>query len=153
MKRKGYISWEAMFIKMAYIAAERSKDPKTQVGAVIVRDNMIVGVGYNGFPRGCSDDTFPWERTEDFLQSKDTYVCHAELNAIANAPDKNAMDGATMYVTLFPCNQCAKYLIQSGIQEVVYVDNKYYHRDFSIAARRMFDASGVTYRQSEVVKS
>lgn len=145
MKRENYTSWSQFFLQVAYAAAGRSKDPSTQVGACIIRDNMIVGTGYNGLPRGCSDDEFPWETSDTFVDNKYSYVCHAELNAIANAPDKNALDGATMYVTLFPCNECAKLIIQVGIQEIYYVDAKYYEKPFSEAARRMFDAANVDY--------
>ena len=145
MKRECYINWETFFMSVAELAAQRSKDPSTQVGACIVKNNKIIGVGYNGFPNGCSDDEFPWEKEGDELNTKYPYVCHAELNAILNSIDRNALEGATMYITLFPCNVCAQMVIQSGIKLVVYLEDKYHDRNFSIAARRMFDAAKVTY--------
>lgn len=138
---------------VSLLAAQRSKDPNTQVGACIVNSNMqIVGIGYNGFPRGCSDDAFPWRRpqaptvssenVDDALDNKYLYVCHAEVNAILN---KNAADvhGCTIYVALFPCNECAKVIIQSGIDRVVYLCDKYGWTTGAMAARRMFKAAGV----------
>jgi len=146
LKRTCYISWEAFFMSVAQLAAQRSKDPSTQVGASIIKNNKIIGVGYNGFPNGCSDDEFPWEKDGEELDTKYPYVCHAELNAILNAIDRNALEGATMYITLFPCNVCAQMIIQSGITKVVYLEDKYHDRNFSIAARRMFDAAGIVYQ-------
>ncbi|XP_066901942.1 deoxycytidylate deaminase isoform X2 [Halyomorpha halys] len=130
----------------AFLAAKRSKDPITQVGACIVnRKNIIVGVGYNGMPNGCNDDTFPWQKSKDTLYTKHTYVCHAELNAVLN---KNCtdLDGCTMYVGLFPCNECAKVIIQSGIKKVIYLSDKHSYKDETIAAKKMFDMAGVNYQ-------
>ena len=147
MKRDDYLDWDDYFMAVAFLSAHRSKDPNTQVGACIVNDEKrIVGIGYNGFPRGCSDEELPWERDGPWLETKYPYVCHAEVNAILN---KNAADvkGCTMYIALFPCNECAKLIIQSGIKEVVYVSDKYHEDDMMVAARRMFDMAGVAYRQ------
>lgn len=133
---------------MAFLSAKRSKDPNTQVGACIVNDeNRIVGVGYNGMPTGCSDDEFPWKKsTTNPLEVKYLYVCHAEVNAILN---KNSSDvkNCTMYVALFPCNECAKVIIQSGIKLIIYMSDKHAEKIETIAAKKMFDASGVQYRQ------
>ncbi len=143
-KREGYISWSDYFMGIAILSAHRSKDPNSQVGACIVSpQNKILGIGYNGFPLGCSDDELPWAReAESPLDTKYPYVCHAELNAVMN---KNAADltGSTAYVTLFPCNECAKILIQSGIRRIVYLSDKYHDTDASRAARRMFEMAGV----------
>lgn len=147
MKRKDYITWDEYFMGVALLAAKRSKDPNTQVGACIVdSNNIILSTGYNGFPYGCSDDVYPWER--DGGDTKYNYVVHAELNAILNARGKS-LKGATLYVDLFPCNECAKAIIQSGIRNVVYDSDKYAEADSTIASKRMFDAAGVTYRQYE----
>lgn len=146
-KRSNYIDWAEYFMATAFLAAKRSKDPVTQVGAVIVNDHKIVGVGYNGFPRGCSDDEFPWTKdSENLLENKYMYVVHAEINAILN---KTCADtkGCSMYVALFPCNECAKVIIQSGFKEVVYMSDKYAHKDSTIAAKRMFNANGIKYTQ------
>ncbi len=131
---------------MAHLSAFRSKDPNTQVGACIVNaDKRIVGIGYNGLPRGCDDDEFPWENSnEEYLANKYPFVVHAELNAILNS--SLSLKGCTLYVSLFPCNECAKAIIQSGISEVVYEDDKYAQTDAVKASKRMFNASGVTYR-------
>ena len=149
-KRQDYISWDEYFMGIAKLAALRSKDPGTQVGACIVgEDNKILSIGYNGFPRGCSDDEFPWAReAERELDTKYMYVTHAELNAILNFSG-GSLQGAKLYVTLFPCNECAKAIIQSGIRNVVYDSDKYADADSTIASKRMFDAAGVTYRQYE----
>jgi len=146
MKRENYISWDQYFMGVALLSAMRSKDPQTQVGACIVNTkNRIVGIGYNGFPYGIEDDAFPWDKKDSWLESKYPYVVHAEPNAILNATEP--LDGATLYVTLFPCNECAKLVIQSGIKEVVFLEDKYHDREMFVASRRMFDASGVSYRQ------
>ena len=148
MKRENYISWDEYFMGVALLSAQRSKDPSTQVGACIVNDKKrIVGIGYNGFPYGVDDDQFPWAKNNDWVNSKYPYVVHAEPNAILNATVP--LDNSTLYVTLFPCNECAKLIIQSGIREVVYLIDKYHERDMFIASRRMFDAAGVIYRQSK----
>ena len=147
MKRQDYISWEEYFMGVAILSAQRSKDSSTQVGACIVsRDRKILSVGYNGMPIGCSDDDMPWEREGELLDTKYAYVCHAELNAILNN-DGRSLKGTTVYVTLFPCNECAKAIIQSGIKEIVYMDDKYAEEDNYIAAKRMLDMAGVKYRQ------
>ena len=147
MKRADYISWNEYFRGVATLASKRSKDPNTQVGACIVdKDNYIVSVGYNGMPRGCSDDEFPWDRTGGTLESKYAFVTHAELNAILNSKTAN-LEGSTVYVTLFPCNECAKAIIQTGIRHVVYESDKYADTPSTIASKRMFDSAGVTYRK------
>lgn len=147
MKRQDYISWEAYFMGVALLAAQRSKDNSTQVGACIVnRDKKILSVGYNGMPIGCSDDDMPWEREGEMLHTKYAYVCHAELNAILNN-NGGSLKGTTVYTTLFPCNECAKAIIQSGISEVVYLEDKYVDTSSTIAAKKMFDMAGVRYRQ------
>ena len=142
-KRKDYLSWDEYFMGIAILSSYRSKDPNTQVGACIVNDkNKIMSVGYNGFPLGCSDDEFPWERDGDAYDTKYPYVCHAELNAILNnagAP----LEGCRVYVALFPCNECAKAIIQSGIKEVVYLSDKYDKTPMNLASKRMFKAAGV----------
>ena len=147
MKREDYINWDAYFMGIALLSAERSKDPNTRVGACIVsEDNKILSVGYNGMPMGCSDDEFPWSREGNPLDTKYPYVCHAELNAILNFAG-NDMKGAKIYITLFPCNECAKALIQKGIKEIIYMSDKYAETDMVIASKRMLDAAGVNYRQ------
>ena len=145
-KRDDYLSWDQYFMAVALLSAQRSKDPNTQVGACIVdRRRRIVGVGYAGFPTGCSDDELPWARDGGLLETKYAFVCHAELNAILN---RNAADlsGCTIYTTLYPCNECAKAIIQSGISEVVYLSDKYHDSDAGEAARTMFRLSGVATR-------
>ena len=146
-KRSGYLSWDDYFMAVALLSAQRSKDPNTQVGACIVnRQKRIVGVGYNGFPTGCSDDTLPWCREGDFLETKYPYVCHAELNAILNSVPGNLTD-CSIYTALFPCNECAKVIIQAGIRELVYLDDKYADTDSVRASKRMLDQTGVDCRQ------
>ena len=144
-KREDYISWDEYFMGIAILSSYRSKDPNTRVGACIVNDkNRIMSMGYNGFPMGCSDDDFPWERTGDDYDTKYPYVCHAELNAILNAGGAS-LEGCKIYVALFPCNECAKAIIQSGIKEVVYLSDKYDGTAMNRASKRMFDAAGVKY--------
>jgi dCMP deaminase len=146
-KRPDYLSWDDYFMAVALLSAQRSKDPNTQVGACIVNgQKRIVGVGYNGFPTGCSDETLPWCREGDFLETKYPYVCHAELNAILNSVPGN-LAGCTIYTALFPCNECAKVVIQAGIREVVYLSDKYADTDSVRASRRMLDQAQVSYRQ------
>ncbi len=147
MKRDDYISWDEYFMGIAMLSAKRSKDPSTQVGACIVDgDNKVVGIGYNGFPIGCSDDNLPWERqAENQNQTKYPYVVHAEANAILNSTKD--LHGARIYVDLFPCNECAKLIIQSGIKEVVFLSDKYKDSDSVKASRKMFKLSGVKERQ------
>lgn len=146
MKKENYISWDEYFMGVAILSGHRSKDPNTQVGACIVNpENRIVGVGYNGFPVGCSDESFPWEKEGDFLETKYPYVCHAELNAILNSI--KTTKNCTIYVGLFPCHECAKSIIQSGIREIVYLSDKYSGTDSDIASKRMLDAAGVKHRK------
>lgn len=145
-KREDYITWDEYFMGVAMLSGMRSKDPNTQVGACIVGvDNRILSMGYNGFPNGCSDDDFPWDREgEKSLKTKYPYVTHSELNAILNYRG-GTLDGTKLYVSLFPCNECAKAIIQSGIKTVVYAMDKYKDSDSVIASKKMFDAAGVRY--------
>ena len=144
-KRQDYITWDEYFMGVAYMSGMRSKDPNTQVGACIVSaDNKILSMGYNGLPRGCSDDEFPWAREGAPLDNKYLYTTHSELNAILNY-NGPSLAGAKMYVTLFPCNECAKAIIQAGISTVVYDDDKYADTPSVVASKRMFDAAGVRY--------
>ena len=146
-KREDFLSWDEYFMGVAMLASYRSKDPNTQVGACIVNaKNRIMSVGYNGFPMGCSDDEFPWERQGSAYDTKYFYVCHAELNAILNSRDSN-LEGCKIYVALFPCNECAKAIIQSGIKKVLYLSDKYKDTDGVKASKKMFDAAGVEYCQ------
>ena len=141
MKRTDYISWDEYFMGIAMLAAKRSKDPSTQVGACIVSpENIIISTGYNGMPKGCSDDEFPWGR--EGADTKYPYVVHAELNAILNANGRNLQD-SRLYVALFPCNECAKAIIQSGVKEVVYLSDKYNGSAENVASKRMLKAAGV----------
>ena len=141
-KRKDYISWDEYFMGLAHLSAMRSKDPSTQVGAVIVdQEHKVVGIGYNGLPIGCSDDEFPWDREGGMLETKYAFVVHAELNAILNSTRN--LHGCTLYVSLFPCNECAKAIIQSGIRKIVYEDDKYATADNVIASKKMLNAAGV----------
>ena len=145
MKRTDYISWDEYFMGVAMLAARRSKDPSTQVGACIVsKDNIIISTGYNGMPMGCSDDEFPWVRSGAENETKYPYVVHAELNAILNATGRD-LRGSRIYVALFPCNECAKAIIQSGIREIVYLSDKYKDTMGNLASKKMLDAAGVTY--------
>lgn len=144
-KRKDYISWDEYFMGIALLSANRSKDPSTQVGACIVNSrNKIMSVGYNGLPAGCSDDEFPWEREGDEFNTKYPYVCHAELNAILNNGG-SSLEGCKIYVALFPCNECAKAIIQCGIKEVLYLSDKYAESVGVRASKRMFESAGVKY--------
>ncbi|MGL6009291.1 MAG: deoxycytidylate deaminase [Culicoidibacterales bacterium] len=148
MKRTTCLNWDQYFMGIALLSAQRSKDPSTQVGACIVNQKQrIVGIGYNGFPYGCHDDEFPWEREGDVLETKYPYVVHAELNAILNSSEN--LSGACLYVSLFPCNECAKAIIQSGIQELVYMSDKYDGTVENQASKRMFAAAKVKLRQME----
>lgn len=147
MKRKDYISWDEYFMGISLLSAQRSKDNNTQVGACIVsQDNKILSVGYNGMPAGCDDDEMPWEREGDFLNTKYPFVCHAELNAILNRPTVS-LKNAKIYVSLFPCNECAKAIIQSGIKEVIYWQDKYADTDGVKASKKMFELAGVKITQ------
>ena len=154
MKREDYISWDEYFMGIAKLSGMRSKDPSTQVGCCIVsqgacivsEDNKILSVGYNGFPTGCGDDEFPWEREGDMLDTKYAYVTHSELNAILNYRG-GSLAGARLYVSLFPCNECAKAIIQAGIRTIVYECDKYADTPSIIASRKMLDAAKVRYYQ------
>lgn len=135
---------------VALLSGLRSKDPNTQVGACIVNaQNKIVGAGYNGLPIGCSDEAFPWEKQGEFLETKYPYVCHAELNAILNNIGMD-LSGCRIYTALFPCNECSKAIIQSGIKEVIYLSDKYDGTPVSVASKRMLDTAGVSHRRVEV---
>lgn len=145
--RENYISWDEYFMGIALLSAMRSKDDNTQVGACIVNDeNKILSLGYNGMPIGCDDRQMPWRRNGAPLDTKYMYVCHAEFNAILNSPAPS-LRGSKIYVTLFPCNECAKAIIQSGISEIIYMSDKYSGTDGNLAAKKMFDMVGITYRQ------
>lgn len=147
MKREEYLSWDDYFMAVALLSAKRSKDPSTQVGACIVNNsNVIESIGYNGLPKGCSDDEFPWEKEGDTLNTKYPFVVHAELNAILNARGKD-LSNCRIYVALFPCNECAKAIIQTGITEVVYLSDKYAETDAVKASKRMFNSAGVKLTQ------
>lgn len=147
MKRKNVLDWDSYFMALAHLSAERSKDPNTNVGAVIVDEmHRIVSIGYNGMPRNCNDDEFPWEREGGFLTTKYAYVVHAELNAILNSP--RPVNGCTIYVSLFPCNECAKAIIQSGIRKIVYESDKYAETDGVKASKKMLLAAGVELIQA-----
>lgn len=146
MKRQDYISWDEYFMGIAMLSAMRSKDPNSQVGACIVSpENKILSLGYNGMPIGCSDDEMPWAREGEPLDTKYMYVCHAELNAILNNAHGN-LRGAKVYVTLFPCNECAKAIIQSGIKEIIYREDKYHESTGCIASRHLLKTAGVSFR-------
>ena len=148
-KRKDYISWDEYFMGVAKMSALRSKDPNTQVGACIVSvDNKILSMGYNGLPIGCSDDDFPWAREGEPLNNKYMYTAHSELNAILNYRG-GSLDNAKMYVPLFPCNECAKAIIQAGIKTIVYDCDKYAETASVIASKRMLNAAGVRYYKYE----
>lgn len=149
-KRADYLLWDEYFMAVALLSAQRSKDPNTQVGACVAnRDNKIVGVGYNGFPWGCSDDILPWARSGEFLNTKYPYVCHAELNAVLNSISRD-LRGCRIYVGLFPCNECTKVIIQAGIEEIIYLSDKYSHTDSVRASKVMLDTSpNITYRKLE----
>ncbi len=150
MKRTDYLDWDTYFMGVAALSAERSKDPSTQVGACIVNpSNHIVGIGYNGLPNGLDDDVYPWDKDGDFLKTKYPYVVHAEPNAILNATEP--LTGAAMYVTLFPCHECAKLIIQSGITEIVYGSDKYQDKDSFKASKRMLQDALVKVRQIDPV--
>lgn len=148
-KREDYLTWDEYFMGIAKLTAGRSKDPNTQVGACIVsQDNRLLSAGYNGAPNNFSDDTFPWDRKGDPLKTKYLFVCHAEANAIDNyRGNKKEFEGARVYVDLFPCNECAKKIIQNGIKEVIYLSDKYADSDSTKASKLLFDICGVTYRQ------
>ena len=145
-KRTDYISWEEYFMGVAKLAGMRSKDPNTQVGSCIVRDHKILSMGYNGLPTGCSDDSFPWDREGTPLMTKYPFVTHSELNAILNFRG-GSLEGSKLYVSLFPCNECAKAIIQAGIKTVLYDSDKYDGTPGNVASKKMFDAAVVEYRR------
>ena len=146
LKRNDYISWDEYFMGVAILSSKRSKDPSTQVGACIVNpDKKIVGIGYNGFPHGIDDDVFPWGKEGSYVDTKYPYVVHAEPNAILNST--SSLVGCSIYVTLFPCCECAKLIIQSGIKEIVYISDKNACDETTIASKRLFEAAGVKLRQ------
>ncbi|MDW7773115.1 MAG: dCMP deaminase family protein [Desulfobulbaceae bacterium] len=146
-KRKDYLSWDEYFMAVAILSGHRSKDPNTQVGACVANDqNKIVGVGYNGFPWGCSDDKLPWDREGNYLDTKYPYVCHAELNAVLNSISAD-LRGSRIYVALFPCNECTKVIIQSGIREIIYLSDQYKNTDSVKASKTMLDLANIPYRQ------
>ncbi len=148
-KRENYISWDEYFMGIAKLSSFRSKDPNTQVGACIVsEDNKILSMGYNGLPKGCSDDEFPWARDGAQLETKYPFVVHSELNAILNYRG-GSLENCKIFVTLFPCNECAKAIIQSGIKTVVYASNKYDGTPSVEASKRLMNAAGVRYYQYE----
>jgi dCMP deaminase len=148
-KRQGYITWDEYFMGVSLISAERSKDPNTQVGACIVDGKKrIIGIGYNGFPRGCPDDQLPWDRqAENQNDTKYPYIVHAEANAILNSTKE--LEGATLYVALFPCNECTKLIIQSGIKDIVFLSDKYADTDPVKASKKMLDMAKVKYSRLE----
>lgn len=151
-KREGYLSWDDYFMSIALLSGKRSKDPSTQVGACIVnKNNIIESTGYNGLPRGCSDDKFPWDREGETLNTKYPFVVHSELNAILNAKGKD-LSRCRIYVTLFPCNECAKAIIQSGISEVIYLSDKYANTDSVKASKLMFKYAGVKITQLKATR-
>lgn len=146
MKREDYLTWEEYFMGLAILSKERSKDPNTQVGACIVdNDKKIVSIGYNGAPTNFNDDILPWDREGDFINTKYAYVCHSELNAILNC--QKSVKGCTLYVTLFPCNECAKVIVQSGIKEIVYLSDKYNNTEGNIVSKKILDTCGIKYRE------
>ena len=148
-QRNDYLTWDEYFMGVAVLSSKRSKDPSTQVGACIVSsDNRILSIGYNGAPNGFEDVYFPWDRTGENLNTKYPYVCHAELNAISNyRGNKKDFEKAKLYVTLFPCNECAKLVIQNGIKEIIYLSNKYDNTDSVKASKKLFDTCGVSYKE------
>lgn len=152
--RKNYLTWDEYFMSVAKLSAMRSKDPSTQVGACIASNtNRILSTGYNGAPNGIEDKYFPWDREGEFLNTKYPYVCHAEMNCILSyRGDNKDLENARIYVDLFPCNECAKIIIQSGIKEVIYLCDKYADTDGVKASKKMFDACGVKYKQINMNK-
>ena len=148
-QRKEYLSWDEYFMGIAKLSAMRSKDPSTQVGACIVsKDNRILSIGYNGAPNGFDDTYFPWDREGNYLDTKYPYVCHAELNAISNyRGNKKDFEDAKLYVTLFPCNECTKIVIQNGIKEIIYLCDKYKDTEGIKASKFMLERCGVTFKE------
>ena len=147
-QRQNYLSWDEYFMGIAVLSSMRSKDPNTQVGACIVKNNRIMSIGYNGTPNGFEDKFFPWGREGQTLNTKYPFVCHAEMNAISNFEGiKKDLEGSKLYVTLFPCNECAKLVIQTGIKEVIYLEDKYKETEGVRASKIMFDECGVKYTE------
>lgn len=153
-QRRDYLTWNEYFMGIAYLSSLRSKDPSTQVGACIVsEDNRILSIGYNGAPNGFEDKFFPWDRTGDFLNTKYPFVCHGELNAISNfRGNKKDLVGAKIYVTLFPCNECTKLIIQNGIKEIIYLTDKYKDTKETIASKMMLEKCGIKYTEYPLEK-
>ena len=153
-QRKDYLTWDEYFMAIAKLSSMRSKDPSTQVGACIVgHDNRILSIGYNGAPNGFEDKKFPWDREGDMLNTKYAYVCHAEMNSILNyRGSRKDLESAKIYVDLFPCNECAKLIIQSGIKEIYYICDKYKDTDGVKASKRMLDECGVKYKKLKIDK-
>lgn len=144
--RKKYISWDECFMRIAYVISDRSKDPSTQTGAVVVdSNNIVIGLGYNGLPRGIDNKKFPWNRKGKFLETKYAYVCHAEENAIYNS--NKDTNNCKIYCTLFPCNECAKTIIQNRISEIIYESDKYHDTDVARASRKLLKAAGIKTRK------
>ncbi len=152
--RNDYLRWDEYFMAIAKLSALRSKDPNTQVGACIVdSNNRILSIGYNGAPNGFHDDVFPWDREGEKMETKYAYVCHAELNAILNyRGSRKDLEGATIYVDLFPCNECAKLIIQSGIKKVIYLSDKYKDTDDVKISKKLMDECKVSYHQLDISK-
>lgn len=150
--RENAISWDECFMRMAHLIAQRSKDPSTQVGAVVVTpEQVVVGMGYNGFPRGIDSNDLPWEREGDIIDTKYPYICHAEENAVYNS--NGPVKGCKIYCTLFPCNECTQTIIQTGIKEIVFESDKYHDKPEWVAARRMLDLAKVSYREYKSAQS
>lgn len=148
-QRDDYLTWDEYFMGIAVLSSQRSKDPSTQVGACIVgKDNRILSIGYNGAPNGYHDKFFPWDRSGETLKTKYPFVCHAELNAISNFRGNNKdLEDAKLYVTLFPCNECTKLIIQNGIKEIIYLSDKYKDTDGVKASKILLDTCGVKYKE------
>lgn len=149
-KRNDYIRWDQYFMGLALLSASRSKDPSTQVGACIVKNLKVIGLGYNGLPNGMDDDNFSWSKDGSFLETKYATVVHAEANCIMNTIGYEKLQDATMYVTLFPCNECAKLIVQSGISNIIYLNDKHNKTDSNIISKKIFDYSGVNYLKMSV---
>lgn len=150
-KRNDYLGWDDYFMAIARLSAKRSKDPNTQVGACIVSDdNRIMSIGYNGAPNGFDDNFIPWNRDGEKMYTKYPYICHAEMNAVLNyRGNKKELETAKIYVDLFPCSECAKIIIQSGIKNLIYLSDKYNGTEDNVISKRLLDTCGVTYKQIE----
>lgn len=142
------LPWHDYFLAHALLGAFRSPDPSTQVGCVLVKNKQIVGMGYNGYPKGVEPFTWNRDPKAPMLESKYTYVVHSEVNAVLNTSREDCK-GATAYMTLFPCNHCAGIMISAGIKDIVYFDDKYHDMDFSKAARKLLRAAKVPFQQYE----